>query len=367
MSNPFQRERDALAAQVRELNKRLKLAERERKAVEKQNDALEADLNTLYEIRDYAPRPPKWVLTPHESGLHGVPMTMWSDWHWGERVFFEQTGGTNKFNRAIAKQRLRRLVTTEIELLHKHMANPKYPGLVVCLGGDMISGNIHEELRETNEGPVQECLMELEDELIAAIDKLAEHFPFLYIPCVVGNHGRMKHKPHAKNRAFESYEWNLYKHLQRHYAQYGNIVVDVASESDIHFNVLGHRFLLTHGDSLGVKGGDGIIGMLGPIARGAMKVGRSEAQIGRDFDTLVIGHYHTYVARGEASPIIVNGTMKGYDEFARLFMRAPFSRPSQALWIVNEKHGITFQWQVYLEGQKRSKAVRQGCIFTGGK
>lgn len=367
MSNPFQRERDALVEEVRQLRKRLKLQEKATRHAYDEKDKLEADLRILYDLADHKPRPPKWLLKPQDPGLHGCPMTNWSDWHWGERVFYAQVGGVNEYNRRIAKARLRRLVETTVELLHKHIAAPNYPGLVVCLGGDMISGNIHEELRETNDGPVQECVLELEDEIIAALNYLLNYFPFIYVPCVPGNHGRMKAKPHAKNKMYESYEYNVYMHIKRYFKNDPRVHVDVPEEVDIHFNVLGHRFLLTHGDTLGVKGGDGIIGALGPIARGTMKVGRSEAQIGRDFDTLLIGHYHMYTPRGEGAPVIVNGTLKGYDEYARLFLRVPYSRPSQALWLVNQKHGVTFQWQVYLEGQKTSKQIRQGCIFTGGK
>ncbi len=48
---------------------------------------------------------------------------------------------------------------------------------------------------------------------------------------------------------------------------------------------------------------------------------------------------------------IVNGALKGYDEFARLALRAPYSRPSQGLWFVHPKHGITARWEVLLEEQ----------------
>ena len=53
---------------------------------------------------------------------------------------------------------------------------------------------------------------------------------------------------------------------------------------------------------------------LGPIMRGKFKVGRSEAEIGRPFDTLLIGHWHqALMLKG----VIVNGALKGFDEYAR--------------------------------------------------
>ena len=50
-----------------------------------------------------------------------------------------------------ARQRAKRLVENTIDLLMNHMVNPKYPGVVINLGGDMVSGDIHEELSATNE------------------------------------------------------------------------------------------------------------------------------------------------------------------------------------------------------------------------
>lgn len=46
--------------------------------------------------------------------------------------------------------------------------------------------------------------------------------------------------------------------------------------------------------------------------------------------------------------------MIGYNEYARLALRVPYSRPSQALWFVHQDHGITAQWQVYLDDKRQS-------------
>lgn len=333
---------------------KIKLLEKEIESIVKHNDDAAKIRREIYQLAKPVPNPPKWVLKNPGKGLTGVPMTLWSDWHWGEVVNPAEVGGVNTFNRTVAKQRLKLLVESTIDLCFNHMTNPDYPGIVICLGGDMISGNIHDELRDTNEGYIQQTLLELQEELITALTTMADKFGKIFIPCVVGNHGRMNHRPRMKGRVFESYEWNLYCQLERHFKNDKRIQFLVPEETDAYFTVLGHRFLLTHGDSLGVNGGDGIIGCLGPIARGAFKVGRSESQIGRDFDTMLIGHWHTYVPRGDAVPVIVNGALKGYDEYARLGLRVSYTRPSQALWFVHEKYGITAQWQIYLDKLRKT-------------
>lgn len=284
-----------------------------------------------------------------EAGVPGYPMTIWSDWHWGEVVRRDETGGANMFNRKIALARVEALVDKTIGLLRNYAGtHPDYPGIWVCLGGDMISGSIHEELRETNWGTVEEQALEVGDALAGALLRMADEFSEVHVPCVVGNHGRKAHRPPAKAKVRENREYGVYKSLARQFADDPRLHFYVPEETDFYFSVYGHRFLLTHGDSLGVKGGDGIIGALGPITRGTIKVSASERQIGRDFDTIIMGHWHTYIPRSEAVAAIVNGTLKGFDEYARLMLRARFAKPSQALWLVSPKYGIGAQWAVYL-------------------
>lgn len=288
-------------------------------------------------------------LQAHTPDSPGFPMTLWSDWHWGEVVRKAETGGVNAFNRQIALKRVNNLVNNTVNLLRNYGGkDPSYPGIWVMLGGDMISGSIHEELRETNWGTVEEQALEVGEVIAGALVRMAEEFGRVFIPCVVGNHGRKAHRPPAKAKVRENREYGVYKSLERHFAGDERFTFFIPEETDFFFSVYRHRFLLTHGDSLGVKGGDGIIGALGPITRGTLKVHASERQIGRDFDTIVMGHWHTYIPRSEAVAAIVNGTLKGYDEYARLMLRARASKPSQALWLVSPKHGIAAQWAVYI-------------------
>lgn len=159
-----------------------------------------------------------------------------------------------------------------------------------------------------------------------------------------------------KHRVFTNYDWSIYCNLARYFRREKHIQFLIPEAADAHFTVFGHRYLLSHGDSLGVKGGDGIIGALGPITRGSLKVGTSEASMGREFDTLVICHWHQYIT---LPGLIVNNAFKGFDEYAHLALRAKPSRPSQALWFTHPEHGITAHWQVYLEGKEQAARSKE--------
>ena len=337
------------------LSTQVKLLKQELAQVQRTEDTAESIRKEIYGLAEMTPDPPKWI-NPKKSkpGSPGVPMVCISDIHFGERVHKAQVGGVNEYNRKIAVRRLETLFKKICDLAYNHMVNPSYPGIVCCLGGDMITGAIHEELAETNDGTTQQALLGVQECLIAGIERLADTFGRVFCPCVIGNHGRDTHKPRHKNAVFHSYEWNLYCQLERHFRDDKRVQFMIPGESDCFFTVAGHRYYLTHGDKLGVAGGDGMIGIIGPIARGRIKVGRQQAQVNRAFDTMICCHYHVYTPRGDASNTIVNGSVIGYNEYAHERLRAPYARPAQALWFSHPDYGPTCQWPVYLEKQQRS-------------
>lgn len=354
------------ADEAARLKVKLRAAEAALAAAQKAEDTAAAIRKEIWGLAEYTPDAPAWLVKEGSSGARGTPCVVWSDWHYGETVRKDEVGGVNEFNAGIAAQRVKRLVSTTIDITRNHMGRAKtvYPGCVIMLGGDMISGDIHEELTATNDRTPQQCVNDLTDLLGSAIETMASDFGKCFIPCVVGNHGRSTRKPRMKGRVFTSHEWNIYCNLERLFRKSKHVQFMIPEDTDAYFRVYGHRYLLTHGDSLGVRGGDGIIGAIGPITRGSIKVGHSEAQIGRDIDTIVMAHWHQLLWLPGA---IVNNSLKGYDEFARLALRAPYSRPSQALWFTHPEHGITARWEVFLEGRRNAAEGREWVTFMKEK
>jgi hypothetical protein len=332
------------------------------KSIRRENDTAEAIRQEIWGLAARPPQPAPWTTGRGvRNGSRGGPLLMVSDIHYGETINPDEVGGVNEYNKNVAKKRVKRLVDTTIDLCFQHMgrANVTYPGLVMCLGGDLIGGDIHEELAAYNDRTSHQAVNDLTDILAGAIDVLATKFGRIMVPSVVGNHGRSTKRSWMKGRVFHNFDWSIACNLEREFRKNTNhIRIIPSNEADYHFPVFGHRFMLSHGDSLGVKGGDGIIGALGPLMRGTLKTHRSESQIGREFDTYLCGHWHQYLT---LPGLICNNSVKGYDEYARLQLRAPYSRPSQALTFIHPEHGITAHWQVYLEGLKQAD---QGKVWT---
>ena len=259
----------------------------------------------------------------------------------------DEVNGLNKYDRSIAKARLKSTIESTIDLCTNHMVNPKYPGIVLCLGGDMISGHIHEELTETNDGTNIEHVLELFDHLTWAIDSLADVFGKVFVPCAFGNHGRMFRQYRHKQAAATSFDWMLYTMLEKHYtnAKDKRVQFQINYGFDSYYKIYDVNYLLTHGDRLGVKGGSGVVGMLGPISRGVAKVKAEYATHKKPIDYVIMGHWHQYLS---LKGIIVNGSLKGYDEYA-MSNRFSYEEPRQALWFTHPKYGITFQLPVISE------------------
>lgn len=295
--------------------------------------------------------PPSWVSGGNRDSrlpTTGTPVTIWSDWHLGENVALPETNGINQFNLGIADARIRRLVDTTISLAMEHMVSPSYPGIVVMLGGDMVTGEIHDELTRTNDLDPLPTVLWARDRIVAGLKRLADAFGRVFVPCVAGNHGRMSRRIEHKHFAVRNFDWLISTLCEKYFKDTGDDRVRffIPESNEALFEVQGHKYLLLHGHDLGCSGGDGIIGSLGPIMRGRFKVGNQRRSVGSEFDTLVVGHWHQYI---QLRGLVVNGSLKGFDGYANAGIRAPAEAATQAFFFTHPKYGITARWPILLQ------------------
>jgi hypothetical protein len=291
---------------------------------------------------------PNWLVKPRKGKtVAGIPTLFASDWHWGEVVDPNQINGVNEYNVAIAQDRARVMIEKTIDLLKNHVAHSNYEGIVFVLAGDMVSGDIHEELMATNSMEIMPTVVDLFGVLTWCIETLANEFGNVFVPCVSGNHGRNTHKIRAKGRNFTSFDWLLYQFLSKRFEGDKRVQFHIPDGSDAYYSIYGHKYLLTHGDQF--RGGDGVIGALGPIIRGDHRKRSRNAQIDMEYDTMLLGHWHQLI---QLERLIVNGSLKGYDEYAYA-NNFGFEPPRQALWLTHPEHGLTFSMPVYVDRKKK--------------
>lgn len=319
--------------------------------MKEQNDelmSLRKALDTVQRIEQSDLQPPNWLLPrDRQRAQASTLVAMLSDLHLDEVVLPEEVDGLNAYNRSIAEIRLRAWTVNTIKMARAHLAGLRYDGFVLLLGGDIFSGDIHEELSETNEDTMIGSLLFWSEHIATAIGMLADEFKKVHVAAVAGNHGRTTRKPRAKLRARTNYDWLLAKMLERHFANDKRITFQVPESSDCLVSIYGRGHLLTHGDQ--THGGSGIGGIYPPIMRLRARKAQRYLAVGWSFDTLWLGHWHQYLP---SPPLIVNGSMKGYDEYAYInnFQHEP---PQQALAVVTSHRGIILQAPVFCADRKR--------------
>ena len=286
---------------------------------------------------------PKWLTKSSKKTLNGIPLLFISDVHFDEYVDPNQINGVNEYSHDIAVQRIRNTFEKSVDVLTRFIAKPNYDGAIIALGGDMLSGSIHEELVETNEAPILSSILEMTQLLIDGINLFADKFNKVFVPCVVGNHGRLHKKPRHKNRVFDNYEWLIYQYLAKHFLSDSRVTFFIPDGPDAVFNIYDKTFLLTHGDQF--KGGSGISGIFSSLQLGLHKKQKKQAAIHSPFDVMMIGHFHQYI---HTNSLVVNGSIKGYDEFANT-CNFPFEPAQQALWINHPEHGMVFRTPILCE------------------
>ena len=335
--------RDAVRRETDSLRSRMALVTQER-------DKLLQQLRLIESLDTSRIERPGWLLPSRKKGIdHRATLNILiTDTHFDEVVDPAEVEGINAYNREIAELRLRRCVERIIRLARHYLSGVTYDGVALFYGGDIFSGNIHEELARTNADTLFGSLLHWLGPMVQSLEMLAEEFKRVHIVAVPGNHGRMTRKPIAKQRAADNLDWLLYRLMARELTRDQRFTWEIPQSADAHVQIYNTRYLLTHGDQF--RGGSGISGAMAPLLLGTHRKTRRQAAAGRPYDTLVCGHWHQQIllpSRG----LLVGGCLKGYDEWA--YVSNFESEPAQqALWLTTPERGITFWAPVFVSDRK---------------
>lgn len=291
-----------------------------------------------------------------------IPLINLFDLQWGEVVDIDRMDGINSYNAEIAERRLTRFFDATIDLLTNHWKGPRPPKAYVALGGDLVSGQIHDELVKTNDRSAIEAVRDLVGLLIEGIERLAEALQCpIEVISLPGNHGRITKKCESKKYVVDSYDTLVAWLLELHFNKPGSdVTVTVPASGDALVTIYGRNILWTHGDRIGTRGGDGGAGVAAPASRGMRKIMAEYAARGIRVDTIIMGHWHTAL---ELEDGFVSGPLVGWSEFARDCRFKP--RPaSQWLLTMHPVWGIAQRWLIFVGAEDEGTIYRapQGAL-----
>ena len=258
-----------------------------------------------------------------------------SDWHVEETVDSKTVNHLNSFNLVIAEQRIERFFRSVVNLTEIQRNGTKIDTLVLALLGDLMTGYIHEELREENGLSPTETVLWLNEKLTAGLLLLEKHFGRIIIPCSYGNHGRNTIKPRHSTGAKNSYEWMLYQILRKQLPQFEWQISDGYHN---YLDVDGRTIRFHHGDGLKYQGGIG--GLTIPVEKAISNWNKA---IHADLD--VFGHWH----QSQQNPKwISNASLIGHNAYA-IAIKAPYENPTQTYFLMDKKRGRTITAPIFLE------------------
>jgi hypothetical protein len=290
-----------------------------------------SNINTIVPAKPKSP-PKKKKTSKAQIGSPLSSVLMLSDWHVGEVVEADEIEGFNEFNWAITQRRVSYLIKKYKEWTKLWEALGTLNEIVVIVNGDMVSGDIHEELKVTNEFPVPVQCVRSGYLLADAIHKLSQEFENIRVEYVVpGNHDRLTRKPQFKKGGYNSYSYIVGKIAEERCRLLGNVEFNVYPMIKKLIDIGNTKYLVEHGNN--IRGWSGF-----PWYGAERQVSR-EAQarmhmMDKQFHKIVIGHFHVPM---NAARFLVNGSLSGTNEFDHGCGR--HCDPCQTAWLVHPRYG----------------------------
>ena len=230
-----------------------------------------------------------------------------------------------KYDEIVLKQRLEKYLS-EIEKIQKQHHCEK---AIVMGGGDLISGNIHAEIKRNNNLNIIEQIITVSEYITNFLVKLSSLFEKVSFLSVSGNHSRIeKYKDSIKEERLDDIvEWYLKARLSNFNIQFDDYINADATIKI--FDVYNKSYILVHGEF--DNNDNGLI-----LQKFANK----------PITAIFSGHYHhnEIVTKNEIK-FIMSGSFIGTDNFT--IQKRIFSRPEQLITIVN-KDGIYCYYDISL-------------------
>ena len=272
-----------------------------------------------------------------------------SDWHMGERVDLDHTGGRNEYNPEIAQERARKFWKSNLIMLNAARSAWDIRQGVLWLGGDLMTGYLREENEEANFlSPTKESLLVFKT-IVSGLHTFLDQSDLdrLLIVTSNGNHGRTGKKIRIQTYSENSYEWLLYQHLKFYFEKLeefgkvdkGRITWQIANGYNNVVDTYGFRTNFHHGDAVGYAGGVGGVSM--PMNR---RIGRQATSLPLRWEGTELGVPHMYV-NGHFHYLcypglfMQNGSLIGWNDFAE-WIGCPYSDPMQGSFVIDERHKI---------------------------
>lgn len=251
-----------------------------------------------------------------------------SDWHVEERVKAEAVNGLNEFSLPIAERRIAELLERFLACLEHERQLAKIDRVVVWLGGDFISGHIHEDTAELAALPPLEAIRWAGERIRSVLDAIAAVSREVIVVTSAGNHGRSNPgRPRIGTELDHSFEQHLYLNMAAA-ERNKNVIWDVGFSHLHYLDLDGFKIRFHHGHAYKYQGG------VGGIHVGVSKANAAWNQ-SVPADLTCFGHWHQF-SWLRSGRYVSNGSLIGHSAYATR-IKAAIEPPCQAAMVIDHK------------------------------
>lgn len=281
----------------------------------------------------------KIKVVPDGKMSESTAVILCSDLHYEETVDPRTVDGLNEYNTEIARRRFNNVFKNGLKLIDMTRSKSCIKKLVIWLGGDLISGYIHDELMESNSMSPVEASIDVYKMCVSAIDYMVDNGDFdqIIIITSVGNHGRTTQKSKISTCVENNFEWLIYNFLMNHYLKSKIVKFKLSRGYFNYLDIYGKLIRFHHGNY--VRYGGGIGGITIPLNKAIAQWNQSKPAY---LD--VFGHWHQRISNKN---VVGNGSIIGYGPYS-LSIKAAFELPQQSFFLMHPEKGKTVEAPIFV-------------------
>jgi len=256
-----------------------------------------------------------------------------TDAHYGSVQLADEIEGYGEYSPELSRTRQFGLIRDVIQWVDIHRLGYSIPECRFLVTGDLISGDIHDELRVTNAFPAPRQAVEAGEILAKQAAMAAPYFERVIVDMITDdNHGRLTRKPQAKECGFNNWMYVVASITKTLLTTHKNVEFNIYPMPQKVVAVCGRRYLLCHGHDVMGWAGFPFYGIERKTAKEALK--RMNGPDPTKFDLLIMGHWHAPL---EHPYYWIGGSVSGTDAYDH--KQGRHAEPQQVSWLVHPKWG----------------------------
>jgi len=262
-----------------------------------------------------------------------------ADAHMGSVQEPSEIEGFNSFGPEICRARQLDYANRFCKYIDRERKSYKIDKVSVLVTGDLISGDIHQELQVTNAFPSTVQVVEAAKVLAEQLTIVCQNFEQVTVHFIgADNHGRLTKKPQSKEEGLNNYNYLVGILTQAYTKKFPNLEFNIYPMSEKVVTCLDRNYLITHGHK--IQGWMsipwyGVERVVGKEAQARMQLIMEDKlkkeEIG--FHKFIFSHFHTPI---QTELYSCCGSVQGTDAYDHKAGR--YAQPSQAAWLISPKY-----------------------------